>query len=132
MFNKTHQSNFDDTNLNTPTLHKNIYTRPQYRTMPPKPTKSDTIYKYSQNSHHTHYKSNKEPDSIFKNIINLCILILLAIVEIGCLYVHYITIDYLKKKKMYWFIVFIMANFVIQFVKGVIKFKKMCNKWLSY
>lgn len=62
-------------------------------------------------------------------LIMMFALLIYVIIKIGCLSVYFIIIDYLISKKIYWAIGLIMINLFIQFIKGIILFKKIYRDW---
>jgi hypothetical protein len=121
-------NHFDDIDLNSFAYSEIVYPQPLCY---PLPTKHMNYYR------NIHINDPIQPlektGSVLINKVNRCILITLtiayiiftSIVEMGCLYVHYIIIGYLKVNKMYWAIGFIMTKLIIQFIKGLIKSRKM-------
>jgi hypothetical protein len=138
MFKTRAQTTFDDISnsdthldvmyLNTFADSEIVYPRPLCHPIP------SNHMNYYRNIHNNDpIQPQEKTGSVFINKVKRFILITLmiaymifsVIVEIGCLYVHYIIIGYLKVNKMYWAIGFIMAKLIIQFGKGLIKGKKM-------
>ena len=121
-------THLDVMDLNSFADYETVYTRPLCHPIPPK---HRNYYRNLPN--HDPIQPREKTNSVFINKVKQCILVTLmiayvvisAIVEMGCLYVHYVIIGYLKVNKMHWAIGVIMAKLIIQFAKGVIKIRKM-------